>query len=127
MANGKKQNLEGADSSGLIEQIAQLLTEGAKTPLKSETKPQESQHFVQTSAMDYPTVYADGCVFATRIGSNVRIAFTETILEAADGPFPGYKARHVGTLVMPSEGFRDMMEYLNKIAPKFIFPEGDNG
>lgn len=85
-----------------------------------------SEHLVKTSAIDSPSVYADGCVFATRLGSNVRIAFTEAMLEAADGPFPGYKVRHVGTLIMPVEGFRDMLLYLNKIAPEFIFLDDQN-
>lgn len=75
-----------------------------------------------TSAADYPTVYADGCVFATRLGSTVRIAFFETIVEAADAANPGPKNRHVGTLVMPVEGYDAMLRYLNEITPKFIFP-----
>lgn len=75
-----------------------------------------------TSAINYPTVYADGCLFATRLGSNVRLTFVETILEAGDSPSPGAKTRHVGTLVMPVEGFSNMLDYLNKISKEYILP-----
>jgi len=81
-----------------------------------------------TSAVNYPTVYADGCIFASRFGSTVRLTFIETIIEAADAPYPGPKSRHVGTLVMPAEGFRNMLRYLNDVTPKFIFPnEAEDG
>lgn len=115
----------GIGSGSLTEKIAQS-SAGDATDYSAQV-PEVQDHFVKTSALDYPTVYADGCVFATRLGSTVRLAFTETILEAVDGPFPGLKARHVGTLVLPVEGFRDMLEYLNKIAPEFIFPKAEDG
>lgn len=83
------------------------------------------------SAADHPTVYADGCLFATRLGSNVRLTFFETILEARDSTHPGFKNRHVGTLVMPLDGYKSMMKYLIEDAAPFIdqdsSKEGSNG
>lgn len=76
-----------------------------------------------TSAADFPTVYADGCMFAARLGSTVRLTFYETIVEASDATFPGPKNRHVGTLVLPVEGFDGMMRYLAEVTPKWILPE----
>lgn len=78
-----------------------------------------------TSAAGYPSVYADGCLFATRLGSTVRLTFYETVMEPADGPHPGAKNRHVGTLVLPIEGFDGMLRYLNDITSKFIFPPSE--
>lgn len=72
------------------------------------------------SAANYPSVYADACLFATRLGSTVRLTFVENVLEAADSPDPGIKARHVGTLVMPYEGYKNMLEYLTQQASQFI-------
>lgn len=80
-----------------------------------------------SSAVDYPTVYADGCMFATRLGSCVRITFYETVMEASDSISPGAKNRHVGTLVLPVEGYAGMLKYLNDVTPKFIFPERPEG
>ena len=59
------------------------------------------------------TVYADMCVFATSAGSAVRITFAEAILAPSDGPDPGLKVKHIGHLVMPREGFANMLDYLN--------------
>ena len=74
------------------------------------------------SAADYPTVYADGCIFATRVGSIVKLTFYETIVEPADSNFPGVKHRPVGTLNLPLDGYANMLSYLNEMTPKFIFP-----
>lgn len=75
---------------------------------------------IVSSAVNYPTVYADSCIFATRLGSTVRLTFVEHILEPANGPSPGMKTRHVGTLVMPYEGYKNMLEYLTNQASQFI-------
>lgn len=73
-------------------------------------------------ATDAPTIYCDGVLFATRLGSTVRITFFENILEAKDAAFPGLKARHVLNLVMPIEGYIGGMDYLDGVA-KFILPQ----
>lgn len=76
-----------------------------------------------TSAVTSPTVFADGCVFAARMGSTVRLTFAETILEPDGIGPPGLKNRHVGTLVMPIEGFDNMMRYLNDLVARISFSE----
>lgn len=68
-----------------------------------------------TTAANYPTVFADGCLYATCAVGLVRLTFVETILEAADSPHPGAKTRHVGTLVMPETGFQSTLKYLNDL------------
>lgn len=88
-----------------------------------EQPPPMAKTALVTSAVNAPTVYADGCLFATRLGSTVRLTFAENILEAADGPSPGLKMRHVGTLVLPIEGYQAMMAYLADVTPKYIFPQ----
>lgn len=88
---------------------------------KTSTEPEAKIPLV-TSAVNAPTVYADGCLFATRLGSTVRLTFAENILEAADGPNPGLKMRHVGTLVLPIEGYDAMLKYLLDVTPKYILP-----
>ena len=94
--------------------------------LFSESTQEQSVPF-PTSAINYPTVFADGCIFATRVGSTVRLTFSETIVEAADAESPGPKNRHVGTLVLTLEGFDSMLKYLNDVTPKYIFPEAREG
>ena len=63
---------------------------------------------------DVPSYYADTCIFATDLGSTIRLQFSEFIPGAKDSNDPGMKARYVGTLIMPLEGFRNMMGYLNQ-------------
>ena len=74
---------------------------------------------VVTSAADYPTIFSDGCLFAYRMGGLIRMAFVESMIEAADGPFPGFKSRHVGTLVMTEESFQITLNYLNSLAEEW--------
>jgi len=78
-----------------------------------------------TAATDAPTIYCDGVLFATTIGSTVRITLFENILEARDAASPGLKARHVLNLVMPLEGYINAQEYLEE-ASKFILPQPEN-
>ena len=70
-----------------------------------------------TSAADFPTVYSDGCWFASLMGGTVRLTFLENILEPENSMSPGLKARHVGTLVMPRQAFDGMLKYLNDLQP----------
>lgn len=93
---------------------------GAKTP--SEPPPVQ----LVTSATDAPTIYADGVLFATRLGSTVRLSFFENILEARDAPSPGLKARHVLNLVLPIEGYTSGITYLEE-AEKYIYPPVQDG
>ena len=79
-----------------------------------------------SSAADYPTVFADGCIFTTRVGPTVRMTFVEQVIEAVDATYPGPKTRHVGTLVLPVEGFRHMMRYFEEIKSS-ILPEATDG
>ncbi len=72
-----------------------------------------------TSAARAPTIYADGVIFATRFGSTVRVHLVETVAEAADAPHPGLKTRHVANIVMPIEGYRNTVKYLNEISEYF--------
>jgi hypothetical protein len=70
-----------------------------------------------TTAADFPTVYSDGCWFASLMSGTVRLTFLENILEPQNSMTPGLKARHVGTLVMPREAFDGMLKYLNGLQP----------
>ena len=63
---------------------------------------------------DATTVYADGCIFLSRVGAAIRISFVESILEPANGPNPGLKTRHVANVVMPTEGFLNALQYMNR-------------
>ena len=72
-----------------------------------------------TSAVNYPTIFADGAWFASNMGGCVRITFAETIFEPQNTPSPGIKSRHVGTLVMPRDGFNSMLTYLNAMKEYF--------
>jgi hypothetical protein len=65
-----------------------------------------------TSALDYPSIFADAVWFASAMNGTVRISFLENILEPQGISNPGWKARHVGTLVMPSMSFENMLDYL---------------
>jgi hypothetical protein len=69
-----------------------------------------------------PTVFADTAIFAYRFGGTVRVQFVEAINGAADSTSPGIKTRYVGNLVMPVEGFANMLEYLNGIAESMKLP-----
>ena len=89
----------------------------ATTPTDTEEPPKPADHSdILTSAINFPTIFADGCLFARRMGSTVRLTFVESMIEPSDGPFPGFKTRHVGTLIMPVEGFRATLGYLNRMA-----------
>ena len=71
-----------------------------------------------------PTFFADTCIFATGMGANtVRLQFAEFVPGAMDGNDPGTKVRYVGTLVMPLDGFKNMVEYLNTLMP--VASDGD--
>jgi len=72
-----------------------------------------------------PTVFADTAIFAYRFGGTVRIQFVEGIVGAADGTSPGLASRHVGNLVMPVEGFANMLAYFNHVAKDMGLPEAD--
>lgn len=61
---------------------------------------------------DAQTIYADGCLFATQLGSTVRLQLIETIIGAVDSNDPGARVRYVLNLVMPAEGFTNMVQYL---------------
>ncbi len=69
-----------------------------------------------------PTVFADTAIFAYRFGGTVRIQFMEMMSGAADSSSPGIKGRYVGNLVMPVEGFANMLHYLNQIAGEMNLP-----
>lgn len=95
--------------------------------LLASSKPPEEpardvDHTIVNGAVSAPTVYADGLIFATKVGSNIRLQFVEYVPQAANHPDPGLKTRHVVTVVMPPEGFESMMTYLSEVTPKFIFP-----
>lgn len=79
------------------------------------------------SASEYPTVFADGCIFATLVAGTVRLQFAETIAEAANSTFPGAKNRYVGTLVVPVTGFEATLSYLNKCAQDWGLVEAPSG
>lgn len=79
---------------------------------------------VVTSAVSHPTVFADGCLFAYRMSGTVRMAFVESMIEAANGPYPGFKTRHVGTLVLPMEGLKVTLDYLNKLVADWDAEDG---
>jgi len=81
---------------------------------------------LMTSAINYPTFFADGVWFASNIGNTIRVTFLESILEPQNSPQPGMKSRHVGTLVMPREGFNSMVEYLNNMKVYFDHLDATN-
>jgi hypothetical protein len=92
---------------------------------QSEAKPDDSVPVV-TSAIDYPTVFADGVWFAANLGGAVRITFLETIFEPRNSPAPGMKSRHVGTLVMPRQSFENMVDYLTEMRKIFRDLDGED-
>lgn len=73
---------------------------------------------VANSFVNLPTVYADACLFAQAVGPNIRLTFVETIFAPEGIPEAGSNARHVGHLVMPKEGFLNMMKYLTESAKR---------
>lgn len=82
---------------------------------------------VVTNATDCPTVFADGLWFAANLGDCIRLTFMENMLEPQNSPSPGMKARHVGTLAMPREGFNAMVNYLNDMKAYFDQVDAGNG
>lgn len=72
-----------------------------------------------TNAVDHQTVFADGVWFVTNLSNCVRITFLENMIEPQNSPNPGFKSRHVGTLVMPREGFNSMVAYLSNMKEYF--------
>lgn len=70
-----------------------------------------------------PTVFADTAIFAYRFGGTVRVQFVEAISGASDSTSPGVKTRYIGNLVMPVEGFANMLRYLNQIAADMNLPD----
>lgn len=75
---------------------------------------------IVTSAVDYPTIFADHVWFATLREGVVRITFAEALLEPTNSPNPGAKMRHVGTLAMPLAGFQNMIAYLSTMDQVFL-------
>ena len=65
-----------------------------------------------TTAANAQTVYADAVWFVSYYGGVVRLTFLENMLEPNGSLTPGMQARHVGTLVMPLDGFDGMVTYL---------------
>jgi hypothetical protein len=80
----------------------------------SDEKPAHGYDLLN-NVSDAPTIYADGCIFVSTIGNAIRLSFVETIVEPANGPMPGLKTRHVANVVMPADGFANMLEYMNKV------------
>lgn len=74
---------------------------------------------LQNNALNTPTVYADAVWFAANLGNVVRIQFIENQLHTADSTTPGLNARYVGTLLMPRDGFKNMVEYLKRMDDYF--------
>ncbi len=72
---------------------------------------------------DAPTVFADGLLFATLVNGNVRLQFAEYVPHATNGPDPGLKTRVIANVIMPLEGYRGMMEYLNTVSGPYIYGE----
>lgn len=103
------------------------MAEEANSEKASEPSHSELEPNIITSAANYPTVFSDGCLFATRIGSTVRLAFAETIIEPRDSPYPGSKTRHVSTVVMPVEVFAVTLRYLNSVKRTLLegLPDGE--
>jgi hypothetical protein len=77
-----------------------------------------------TSSVDYPTIFADAVWFASIMGNVVRIQFVENQIEPSNSPQAGVKARHVGTLAMPREGFKNMVAYLQSMDAYFDSMDG---
>lgn len=73
---------------------------------------------------DAPTIFSDGLLFATLVNGNVRLQFAEYVPQAFNGPNPGLKTRVIGTVVMPLEGYRGMVDYLDSVNGPFIFGDG---
>jgi hypothetical protein len=69
---------------------------------------------VVNAATDVPTFFSDTVIFSYSTGNTARLHFMETIVEPQGSPNAGFKARHVGNLVMPIDGFRNMLAYLNE-------------
>lgn len=117
--------IEGDSMAGAMDEFEDLIGGGES----EKTPPAVSiDQTMFNGAVHAPTVFADGLVFATKIGSNIRLQFAEYSPHPANHPDPGLKTRHVVTVVMPPEGFENMMTYLQDVTPKFIFPtEAEDG
>lgn len=75
---------------------------------------------------DAPTVFADGCLHAAFAGANMRITFAETIWGPSDNEAEaGMNVRHVLSLVIPRDGFLNMIEYLQNTAKLFDMVPSD--
>jgi len=72
-----------------------------------------------TTAVDYPTIFADGVWFAAYGSGVIKLTFIETLWEPMGSRDPGTKNRHVGTLAMPYSGFEAMVDYLNEQRERF--------
>lgn len=83
--------------------------------------PDNMQHV--NDPKDAPTVFSDGLLFATVVNGNVRLQFAEYVPQAANGPNPGLKTRVVANVIMPLEGYRGMMDYLDAVNGPYIFGE----
>lgn len=88
-----------------------------------------TDYTIINGASDAETVFADGLIFATRLGSAVRLQFAEYVPQASNHPDPGMKTRIVKTIVMPIEGYDAMLQYLVEVTPQYIHPpvEGEEG
>lgn len=85
---------------------------------------ESSSEMVQVNVpKDAPTVFSDGLLFATLVNGNVRLQFAEYVPHARNGPEPGLKTRVVANVIMPLEGYRGMMDYLEAVNGPYIFGE----
>jgi hypothetical protein len=77
-------------------------------------------------ARDHPTIFADAAWFASNLGNVIRIQFIENHFEPSNSLDPGIKARHVGTLAMPRQGFKNMVAYLLQMDEFFDNMDAEN-
>ena len=97
------------------------------TEEQGEAKSDKPEHGYDllNNVSDAPSIYADGCIFVSTIGNAIRISFVETILEPANGPRPGLKTRHVANIVMPADGFKNTLKYMNNVVQHWAEVEAE--
>lgn len=75
-------------------------------------------HFVEgpipivTTSTDAPIVFADFLWHAVSMNGMIRMAFTAYSADPPDHPDPGFKGRHVATVVMPISTLEGTIRYL---------------
>ena len=67
------------------------------------------------SPRDVQSIYVDTLMFATMVGTTVRLQFAEAIPGAKDSTDPGVKMRYTLNLLMPLDGFASTLAYLNAV------------